>query len=194
MRFHSNPHLVEIVTVYLLSIEVLINELPLYPADRPVPSSIDFGKTECFYACLSALTRFHEIWLALTPEELPGMPMPLHMLAHRCTHILYRLALVDDPAWDRAAVARALDPLETIERSAALSAAVPAAIGLETDGTDIYSRIAAVQRETVPIWRRALEEAGVGGMGNTVGVGDLAEMDLAFDGWFSESLAPFNPF
>ena len=186
---------------YLLSTEAMINELPLYPVDRPAvaPGCVDFGKTECFYACLSALTQFHDNWFTFTPQEILGVPMPLHMLAHRATHILYRLALLDDPAWDRAAVTHVIDPLAALERCADLCTAVPAAIGLETDGSDIYNRIAAVQRETIPIWRKALEEAGVssghlGNAGGAIGVEDLPTTDLAFDGWFNESFPPFNPF
>lgn len=181
---------------YLLAIEVLINELPLYPVDRPAlaPGYVDFGKTDCFHTCLSAITRFHDTWFTFTPQEIPGVPITMNMLANRCTHILYRLALMDDPAWDRAAVMHALDPLVAMQKSADVSGAVPAAMGLDTDGSDIYSRIAAVQRETIPIWRKALEEAGVVGGVEAGGAGEAQGMDFAFDGWFNDPFGPFSQF
>lgn len=191
---YTTDTLPEVVVAHLLSTEAMINELPLHPAEPPTTTRhLDFGRTECFHACLTALTHFLTTWLSFTPAELPGLPMSLHMLANRCTQMLYRLALADDPAWDRAAVTGSVDVLATVERYADLYGAVPGTIGLETDGGDMYSRCAGVLRATVPIWRKALEEAGVGGgMGADEGLLDLPAMDMAFDGWFNDSFPPFN--
>ena len=178
----------------------MINELPLYPVDRPAgaPAAVDFGRTECFYTCLRSLTQFLNNFYTFTPEEMACLPMQLRMFPHRCMHILYRLALMDDPAWERAAVLASVDVLASMERLADIYAAVPGAIGLETDGTDMYSRVASVMRATVPIWRKALEEAGVlvGGMAgaDVVGMQDFPAIDLSFGGWLNDSLPPFNLF
>lgn len=186
--------------MYLFSAEAMINDIALYPVDRAasvVSGCVDFGKTECFHACLRASSQLLDTWFTFTLGELAGLPLQLHMLFARCTLILYRLSLTDDPAWDRAAIGSSVDLLAAVERAADLYAAVPGATGLETDGSDMYSRTCGALRGTLPIWRKALEEAGVvtgvpGNLDVANGVGDLAAMDFSFDTWLNDSFAPFN--
>ena len=120
--------------------------------------------------------------------------MPLHLHFSRCTHILYRLSLMDDPAWDRGAIARTVDLLGVLERCAALYEAVPAAVGLGIDGNDIYTRAGEVLRASVPMWRKALEESGAITGVTEVGQGDMVPMDFTADGWFTDVFPVFGTF
>lgn len=176
----------------------MVNELPLYPLDRAPgpPGSVDFERTECFYACLNAIKGCLDNFFSVTDEEILGYPMPVHLHFSRCTHILYRLLLMDDPAWNRSAISSTIDLFDTLERCAERYFAVPAKMGLDTDGTDIYTRAAEVLRNTVPLWQRALEDVGAipgaavaateeQSADPVVGQG-LATMDISVDGWFSD--------
>ncbi|SPO01670.1 uncharacterized protein DNG_04343 [Cephalotrichum gorgonifer] len=198
-RLPTSEHIIS----YLLSTEVMIYELALYPVERGTvaPGFIDMSRTDCFYACLRAASQFLDNWFTFTPEEILGLPIPIHMQFNRCTQTLCRLSVLDDPAWDRAAVSGAVDLLATLEKCADLYSAVPSAIGLETDGGDTSNRYAAVLRRTVPIWRKAFEEAGVtsgtvgvGAGGEADGMSDVAAMDFSFEVWLNDSFSMFNTY
>ncbi|KAK2612662.1 hypothetical protein QQS21_001279 [Conoideocrella luteorostrata] len=184
----------------LTNTTAMINELPLCPVD-PLASMrgvVDFGRTECFYSCLQATKRVIENFFVFTPEAVFGHPIMLHLHFSRSTHILYRLSLMDDPAWDRGAISNTIDLLGSLDQCASLYESVPAVMGLDTDGSDIYTKASGILKATIPMWRRALEEAGAipptaeaqyGNVGTFARHEDM--LDSVTDGWFTDMLS-FN--
>ncbi|UNI22367.1 hypothetical protein JDV02_008263 [Purpureocillium takamizusanense] len=193
----------KMIRSYLCMAEALICELALHARQQQQPASVvDFERTNCFYTCLQALQGCVDNFLTFTPEEAFSHPMPMHLHFSRSTHILYRLCLLDDPACDRAAVLRTVDLLGAVEKCAALYAAVPAAVGLETGGggggdDDMFTRTAEVLRAMAPAWRRALEDSGAlpGASAvsmNVIGQDDMMSTDLLTDWWFADLMFPVN--
>lgn len=78
----------------------------------------------------------------------------------RCTHVLYRLSLTDDPAWDRKAIYSTIDLLDTMRRAADKMLLVPSALGFDDAGDDMFTRSSANLKATIPIWGRAMSQAG----------------------------------
>jgi len=178
----------ENIKSYLCMVEALIFELALYTGR---PTSVDFERTECFYMCLQGLKGCVDNFFTFTPDEGFGHPMPMHLHFSRSTHILYRLCLLDDPACDRVAVLRTVDLLGAVEQCAAMYAAVPVAVGLETSGDDMFTRTAEVLRATVPMWRRALEDSGaipgpLAANMNSMVQDDMLSTDHLSDWWFAD--------
>lgn len=181
----------------------MINELPLYTTSlESAPGTVDFVRTSCYYACLTAIRASLLNFFTFPTASLFAFPMSMHLHFSYCTHILYRLYLIDDPAFDRSHITRTVDLLGSIERLERRYADVPRAVGMETDGTDIFTRGAEVLRATVPMWRKTLEETGVMApqatdYGVDAGSGaalQLDPMDVAPDGWFTDVFTMANRF
>lgn len=185
---------------HLYMAEAAINELPLYLGDQApfMPGCTDFERAECFYACLQALKRVADNFFTFTSKDIFGHAMPLHLHFCRSTHIFYRLSLTDDRAWDRATVSRTIDLLGALDRGAAMYEAVPIAAGLETDGSDIFTKGGNALRAAIPIWRRVLEESGaIPRSADTCtdsGMGPELRMNPSVDPWFMDVFSMGNMF
>jgi hypothetical protein len=74
----------------------MINELPLL--HRPAPNTsgpgwIDFGRAECFHACVEALRTFVANWFLFDHHEIFGMFIGLGLHFAQATHMIYRLSM-----------------------------------------------------------------------------------------------------
>ncbi|KAJ5504828.1 hypothetical protein N7463_007702 [Penicillium fimorum] len=182
--------------------EALINELPLYPLEMPQQMGcFDFGRTECFFACLQAIKHCIENFVTFAPEVVHSHTMTIHLHFGRCTHILYRLSLMEDPSWNRGDIPHIIDVLTSIDQCASLYASVPTAVGMDTDGSDMYTQVAEVLRATKALWRKKFEEAGVippfakdqHSNNSTLGA-DEGGFDPPADGWFADIFQWGDPF
>ncbi|KAI9148734.1 Transcription factor [Paramyrothecium foliicola] len=77
----------------------------------------------------------------------------------RCTRIIYRLLLSDDPAWDVAIVQESVDLMATLQRAADICKAVAALKSCETDENDQHCVLASNLLSLQAIWTTALENA-----------------------------------
>ena len=145
---------------YIATAESCINELPLLSLPPNYFHSPNLERTECFYRCIRALKTGVDNMLTCGPEETAFHPLWFHIHFVRFMHLLYRLSLMDDPAWDRMAVYNIVDILDSLERRSVQFESVPAAVGLETSGDNIFSVSAGVMRGARSAWRGPLEEAG----------------------------------
>ena len=90
----------------------MINELPLYMTSlESAPGTVDFVRTSCYYACLTAIRASLLNFFTFPTASLFAFPMSMHLHFSYCTHILYRLYLIDDPAFDRSHITRTVDLL-----------------------------------------------------------------------------------
>ncbi|KAI5462859.1 hypothetical protein BGZ63DRAFT_379866 [Mariannaea sp. PMI_226] len=147
----------KIIKSYLSNAFLVINNLPLFSQANPnvLPGLAEFGRTECVFACLHAIEQGFDNWFCFNIEELFGMSMAVMLHFGINTHFLYRLSIIEDPAWDRAAVRKALDLIQILERGAERVGSVPQAVGLQTNGGDFFTSSAATLRNAIPMWRRA---------------------------------------
>ncbi|KAF7562249.1 hypothetical protein G7046_g1896 [Stylonectria norvegica] len=190
-----------VIRSYMCDTTTMINDLPLFCGHfrLSVPGWVDFGRTECLYGCLNAIKAGLDNWFSFTPNELFGSSMGIPLHFGRFTHILYRLAISEDPAWDRNVVRSAVDLVTTLERAADLFGSVPEALGLQTDGSDPFNKGATTLRLAAPMWKRAFVELDAaaenvrlgsqGGIGEGAlgGVsGDFVPMDFSDDAWLTD--------
>jgi hypothetical protein len=118
------------------------------------------SRTAAFATCLSAAARCLENYLSFTSAQIFGHSCAIHMHFSAMTHILYRLCLNEDPCWDRAQIFATVDLFGCVERCSELYKAVPVAVGIATDGSDIYNLAGEMLKTTMANWRRIFEEVG----------------------------------
>lgn len=143
---HSRLTLLSLETVraYLYWTEAMINELPLL--HRPSPNNsgpgwIDFGRAECFHACVEASRHFIDNWFHFDHYEIFGMFMGLGLHFAQATHMIYRLSMAPtggtDAGWDRQNVRDAIDLPRTLIQGAEKFSEVSEVLGLEVDDGEL---------------------------------------------------------
>lgn len=179
--------LIEIVRSYLSWTDAMVNELPLThrPSSPSGPNWVDFGKAECFHACVEALRYFLNECFDFTPHEIFGMHIGIGLHYAQATHMVYRLAIApdseathDDPGYDRASVRNAIDLPQTLERAAQAWGSMPREVGIESDGTDPFTMTGVILRSAAVSWKKALDDAEARSRGQ---VGTTAEVGAESD-------------
>jgi hypothetical protein len=89
------------------------------------------------------------------------MPMGFPVHYSRCSYALYRMVVTDDPACDRSTIPNIVDIMGAFERWGAVLGAIPANLGLETNGRDIFSQSSRMTKTMAPVWSKVMEEAGI---------------------------------
>ncbi|KAH7176843.1 hypothetical protein EDB81DRAFT_875635 [Dactylonectria macrodidyma] len=162
-----------------------INEFALsqFHEQSPVATTwIDQQKVESVFACVNACKQCIENWLAFSTDECYGMHVMIPIYFARCTHILYRLSLTEDPYWDRQMVRNAVDLLGIMEAAAKMFTDVALAKGMDKDSGNLFVRGAAALRQAIPIWAKAFADVDA----RSAEAGSMQEfvpMDLSEDAW-----------
>ncbi|KAM5349220.1 hypothetical protein ACJ41O_005727 [Fusarium nematophilum] len=190
----------EVIQSYLYNATMMINSLPIANTfcAESLPGVADFGKTDCIFACIDAIKKGLDNWLAVADKDRWGMTVAPLLQFGRCCHTLYRVYMTEDPAWDRFRVRNAVDVIQILEQGAQAMEAVPRAVGLQGDGDDFFSRSAMALRSTILIWKKAFVDseasAGFGHGAQLVAAPtqpsvsdlDFMQMDFSHDGWLEE--------
>jgi hypothetical protein len=172
---------------------------------NPVPlqcTNLNLARAEQLQYCLAAINNFLESFVAFKPQEYIGLHIHYWLHFMRCTRIVYRLLIIEDPAWDSKTVQESVDLMRWLERGAEICREIPTSAGLVTDGNDGHSALATNLLRAKSIWARALEHAGVcpvgadaGGAGTGTGTpsdmvmplfpDDFTSFDIYDDAWMS---------
>ncbi|KAH8878736.1 hypothetical protein GQ53DRAFT_756489 [Thozetella sp. PMI_491] len=167
VRQQIRPALLEsrVVKFWLYFTEVMIYDLALRPSPETSVSTspnqpVNLTRAQHLYSCLRATKLFLKNFFSFKPQEHYGLHLHYWLHFLRCIRMVYRLLLIDDPGWDRATVRDSVDLMETIQRGIDTCASVPAAVGLKTNGSDLFSSLAATLRHAKAVWTEALELAG----------------------------------
>ncbi|KAH6653168.1 hypothetical protein BKA67DRAFT_659807 [Truncatella angustata] len=183
---------------------------PVQP--RPSPSSVikpvDIPRLQALHDCLQAIKRSMSIVLSFEPVQYVGFPFAFMCHMSHSLQTLYRLSVLDEPDWDRAAVRREVDVIAVLNSLADKMSKVAAAAGLKGDATmpcgDMFSKGSNTLRATASIWGSSLPpiedatssaaDAGPGQFGDA-GIAETAEisadtmalmLDLNSDPWLTD--------
>ncbi|KEY67657.1 hypothetical protein S7711_09077 [Stachybotrys chartarum IBT 7711] len=169
------------IQVQLAFLEASIGDTGL--AESSSSQVSQFARTNCFHQAYEGAKKCFEAFLSFTPRELFGMNLFAAFQFARCTHLIYRYTLIDDPAWDRHLVRDGVDLGSVVQRAATLLSAIPAAMGVEGLEQDVFTATADALRRASPIWKRTIAEAacvqGTAGSG-TGGLDDPIVDDAMF--------------
>ncbi|KAI0123609.1 hypothetical protein BJ170DRAFT_639781 [Xylariales sp. AK1849] len=130
---------------------------------NPMFKIMDIPRLELLHSCLEAVKLSISVYLSFTPAEYPSFPFAvLCHLAHSI-QMLYRLSMLDEPDWDRAAVRRSADIVAVLHEAGDKLGQVGAAAHIVHDGgLDIFTRGEQTMRTTAALWGASLAQTGVG--------------------------------
>ncbi|VUC24953.1 unnamed protein product [Clonostachys rosea] len=187
------------IKAYMSYVEASINDIPLHnQSSRADDNSwLDFRKAEHLHACLNACRQHLDNWSHFTVDDLYCMSMPVHWYFARCTQILYRLSLMDDPSWDKKMVRKATDLLSVMETTAQRFLTTAETKRLDVDSLSWFTKAASALRHAVSIWGKALAEENSfdelnmvshpgGSVDSTADVGNVVPSDLISDDWMMD--------
>ncbi|CAH0056149.1 unnamed protein product [Clonostachys solani] len=189
----------ETIRSYISYVEASINDLPLHRQANPADGNswLDFRKAEHLHACLNACRQHLDNWSHFTIDELYCMSMPVHWYFARCTQILYRLSLMNDPSWDKKTVRNAVDLLGVMEATAQRFLATAETKRLDVDSVSWFTKAAGALRHAASIWGKALSNDSSldemtmvsqqsGSVDSIPGVGIAVPADLTSDDWMMD--------
>ncbi|RWA06312.1 hypothetical protein EKO27_g8792 [Xylaria grammica] len=134
---------------------------PPFPA-RP----IDMARIERYFATLQTSKAFFEHFLTFELADFVGFSFPVLLNFFRAAQILYRLRVMDEPGWDRAAVTDRVDLVDTMDVVANRFDQISGLYGFltETDaeGNEKYSFYVKCTRTfigTLAMWRAHFAQA-----------------------------------
>ncbi len=185
----TNPEL-EIVQLFMLTTELIVNEAAP-KAPLTVAGTTDLLRLECLERVLACADAWFRIFFSMPDTALLELPLAIFWQLHHNTAALFRLTVLDDPAWDRDAVRRTVDVFEMLERLAVNLEHVPGLTGRNADDEDdaVCESVRAI-REMKGNWEAEVAAAsqGRGAVADLPGfAGDEdAGMNFLNDPWLSD--------
>lgn len=119
---------------------MVVHEIALM--GRPVNASLTLHQIRLLQACLDAIAAWFSIIFGLPPSEFIKYSTLITSQLRHCVGMLFYLATLDDPGWDKAAVRSRLDVLtvlDTMRSNLLLSAEV--AGWQNDDGDNMFARV-----------------------------------------------------
>ena len=180
-----------LLTLHHLHARININESSPVAPSSVTPLSL--SQTHALTSSLSAARAFLATFLALPPlHTLPTISFPMTFQLMHCLSVVFDLAILDNPGWDKHLVRSEVDVLGTLDRVAAGFEEAAPGLSEGVDGEEnafmVYGRFLRQAKGAV---RARLEEGGqveaeveaapgiVGGSG-VGGVGEGGLFDLEF--------------
>ncbi|KAF3012941.1 hypothetical protein E8E15_004334 [Penicillium rubens] len=120
VKSHIPPHLQQhrVLLMYLYNAEIVINELSIgAPA---MPHSPDLHRLDSLYTSLRATKGWLDVWLELEGEEYLQVSCVIFFQFTRAIVNLYKLTILEDPAWSQSMVRDTANVLEYLNRNEAI--------------------------------------------------------------------------
>lgn len=134
--------------------------LPAKAASSSQPSSSSTERIECLYACVAAVKDWFAVFLPISPRVYAHLPLAVFSQMSHCVAAVFRLANIEDPAWDRAAVADTINMVgivssmgEKMEEAAELCREA----GDDAHAEMFIMSLAAIRKST-HLWNSTLSE------------------------------------
>lgn len=143
-----------------------VENVPIAPTTAldPVLKPVDVPRLQILHTCLQNIKLSITTVLSFEPSEYVGFPFSLLGHISHSIQTLYRLSVLKEPDWDRAAVRREADIIAILLKLADKMGQVPAAAGLIADPAtpygDMFTKGAGTLKATAAIWGSALPAIG----------------------------------
>ncbi|KAK7966151.1 uncharacterized protein PG986_000428 [Apiospora aurea] len=165
----------DVVITNIQSTRILIYELAVSHQPPSVYSGFEYRRIEYLHACLQATKSYLDNFRVLDASSIP-MCCSSILFHFACTmKVLYRLLLLEDPGWDRAAARKEADIVYYLEQAAAKFEQAHQVAGIDNADSegDLFKRAGAALRLTMPTWRAALDQIS-GEAGGAAGGSNMA--------------------
>lgn len=107
-----------VLLMYLYNAEIIINEISLAPPT--IPHAPDLHRLDSLYSSLQATKNWLEVWLELEGEEYLQVSSVIFFQFTRAIVNLYRLTVLEDPAWSKTMVRDTANIIEYLSRNEAI--------------------------------------------------------------------------
>jgi hypothetical protein len=104
------------ILFYLANAELVIHEVALRAPSTP--NSPELHRLESLYTSLHAAKSWLDLWLSVPTEKYMGVSFTIFFQFSRALVSLYRLSILEDPAWDKALVRNTANVLEYLDKMA----------------------------------------------------------------------------
>lgn len=133
----------------------------------------DYHRHEYLWTCLQASKSLVDTYLSIEIPEHRGINIFVMMHCLHGVQSLHRLTILDDPAWDRAAVRRTADVIFYLDQIVQLLDRIHEHIAPEVDEgyESVWSKGADKLRRAIPNWVSAIEKEGAAALDQDVGAG-----------------------
>jgi hypothetical protein len=180
--------------LYSDELEITIFSLSLTPTDLKRP------RLDHLFHALTSINSWFETLLMIPPSGYVSFTFPIFSQISRCLLVLYRLATLDAPNWDKTCVQQTTNPLSILNRLLNKLEQVPTAIGIDNSNYpngDIFSRSAQILRSLRPEWEAKLGFYNMAPVEpspydfNGVNLPDASFFgdDSLYDGWLMELMS-----
>lgn len=106
----------ETVLLYLNTAEIIIHEATI--KDIPASISPELQRLESLCVCLNAAKGWFDVYLSIPAKLYLGVPFTVYFQFSRALVSLYKLSILNDPAWDISVVRNTANILEILDRLA----------------------------------------------------------------------------
>ncbi|OJJ50287.1 hypothetical protein ASPZODRAFT_2117511 [Penicilliopsis zonata CBS 506.65] len=109
-RRNFGPHLQThaVLLLHAHSATLAINDFALSGLPIVLENSRSL-QLDCLYACLDSVKLYFDLFFAIPPAAFFDLPVSICGQVNQTLSALYRLSILDDPAWDRVAVRKIVD-------------------------------------------------------------------------------------
>ena len=149
---------VEVVLAHLYSTELTINEMALSQVPITTHHS-NFQQMESLFACVKSIKSWFEVFFTIPTTAYIGFPFSIFSQLVRCLVTLWRLSTLNDPAWDKNGVQKAVDLLLTMDHVINNMEQATTLAGLDNSNIaegDVFSRTAKLFRSIRHGWEAKL--------------------------------------
>lgn len=166
----------------------------MLPPNKALPEgATDLWRVEALQSCLQSAKGCLDNLFTIRPKSYWYLPFPIIMSFTHCVSTLYRLSVVEDPAWDRAAARSQADVLQYLTQFAERADKSDPRSFNEGKGSNEArgGNSAESLWRTIAMWRPTLENAmdanGAEGMNAATEVPtDTSMMEFLDDAFFTD--------
>ncbi|KAL9063633.1 MAG: hypothetical protein Q9157_008151 [Trypethelium eluteriae] len=123
-------------------------------------SKLTVKERDSLYAGLESIKSWFTVFFTITPAAYIGFPFSIFSQLIRCLTTLYRLMILEDPAWDENRVWKTTDALLILDRVINSMEQVAILAGLDNSDSsegDTFSRLAQLLQSLRPGWEARLQ-------------------------------------
>lgn len=197
---------------HVYSTEIQVESVGIF-VELEVPEQ---SRIEGMYAMVKSLRAWYDLFLNMPVQDIPGMPFSFFIQFTQTHVVLYKLAVSNDPAWDKSYLRSTADPMtlfdRCVERFQQMATVYP--MKPSQDAPTIFAKgatmVSHIRASWEPIMTAALgglptpesqaHNAGSAATGMTpnipsdpnAGLGDPSTWDFGDMGWMVDVFGPWE--
>jgi len=187
--------------------ELCINSLALLSDEPLISTTSEFSRLDYLSACVPSIKSWFQTFFAIPPTSYLSLAFPVFTQLTHSIVILYKLSVLDDPAWDRGLVRETVDIFLILEQLIGnFQLMAGTTDSTEEPAAHVFAKLAYLfdsvrtWLKNKPIPSRVHENSASSANSHTNngdGAGEVALqdgelMDMMDDAWMSEVLGPWS--